>query len=356
MALLKFNKGAAAGLINKQIAEGNIWITTDTQEMYVDVSAEKRIAISDFVMADSIDENGFLTIKGNKVTTDYYSNLFYYVVGSTVLRKFVQLGQIEKDGEQVDIVEWILIGDTTDLENAIAAVSAKVLTLESSVSNLTDELAITNNKVDEIDNIVNVTTEIPVTTAVGNYAKGSTIKLGDDGKLDLQELIINMLSKDSNPTVKTNPSITVTLTNGGAKEAGTKITPAFSISTTDGKYTANGKDQSANLTFGNYSTVEKSRPDSTADNKTESTSTNKSGSFAEFTVIDGTNYKVTSTADYSNSDTPKTYLGKDYPSIKIADGTATDDSGTITSYRNCFYGTLTTKSDLTSSVIRNLSD
>ena len=54
MALLKFLKGNYSSLNSKAIAEGQILICGDTGEMFVDVAADKRVKIGDFIVIDTL--------------------------------------------------------------------------------------------------------------------------------------------------------------------------------------------------------------------------------------------------------------------------------------------------------------
>ena len=55
MALLKFLKGNYAGLSAKAITEGQVLICSDTGEMFVDVAADKRVKIGDFVVVSTLE-------------------------------------------------------------------------------------------------------------------------------------------------------------------------------------------------------------------------------------------------------------------------------------------------------------
>jgi hypothetical protein len=326
---------------------GTVYITSDSQEMKVDLP-DGRINVSDFIIADSVDANGILTV-GEKTLNKYFDNIFYYVKGENILRK---CAATEIAGE-VTSVAWTKIGDLTALSGAVDTLTGRVDSAEEKITALENKDAEIESDIDDINNVINITSEITATVDVGNYKKGTPIPLGEDGKIDLQEFIIGMLSKDENP-VKTLPTIEVTFTNGGAKEAGTKLSPSYKITPTDGKYTANGKVQQANVDWSNYKAVRGSGDAAV-------TIEGQTGTFAEIQVTDRNaqngkasfSYSINASADYSGADTAKTYLGKDYPSETIADGTATDASPSITSYRNCFYGTFTTKKDLTSDNLRN---
>lgn len=361
MALLKFKSGLAANLVNKAVEDGVVYITTDSQEMKVDIGG-KRIAISDFVIADSItpavsgtDEGaGYLLIGGKKIT-EYHNNLFYYVKGETFLRRYIE---IKSNGPEADgTVVWFKIGDTAELDAAIISLGNRLDTAEGNIESLTDRATSLETAVSGINaSTVETTTSFKVTTAVGNYKVGDTVQ-----KDDIQKIIMDMLSKDVYPTRTENASASITLTGAGAKEVGTEFTPQFSFSTKGGKYNANGVEQAANVTYNTFSVTESGRPDGA----TAGTSTSSSGSFAKFTVTDDTNYKLTGSCKSTQGDIPKTYLGSDYD----VDDTSIDvrinakdwndlNSSAVTGYRGCFYGYYSEKkltpTALTSAQVRSL--
>ena len=73
-------------------------------------------------------------------------------------------------------------------------------------------------------------------------------------------------------------------------------------------------------------------------------------------VTDSTNYKITAKANYGEGVVANDNLGSDSnPIVKIAAGSATKTSGAITGYRNSFYGTVTEKAEVTSTIIRGLT-
>ena len=87
MALLKFNKGAIANLSTQAVSEGNVYITTDSQEMFVDVSGNKRIKISDFVTVATASDLD---------TVALFDNAFYYVADTKTI---VRYGGAGTDGK-----------------------------------------------------------------------------------------------------------------------------------------------------------------------------------------------------------------------------------------------------------------
>lgn len=319
MALLKFNYGVAANLkdlTKAPIKDGNVYITTDSQEMKVDLGG-KRLTISDFII---VKNQAALEALGN-----YHENLFYYVEGDNLLKKY-----IANPAEGTS--NWVNINDTSALENDLAALGQRVLTAEGNITTLQGDVEELGEAIEAINaSTVDTTQNIVITTPVGNYAKGDTI----DANTDLQTLILNMLSQDSNPKA-TQPSISLTLTSAGAKEVGSTFTPSYTLNVDAGKYEANGVVQESGVTFSNYNVYEVNRPDDVE----EGTKTTQSGSFTSFTVIDGTNYEVKGTCDSSQGAMPKTFLGKDYADVRIAARTpfAEVDSTNVTGYRAWFCG------------------
>lgn len=162
---------------------------------------------------------------------------------------------------------------------------------------------------------------------------------------NLKEFLASLFAAEQNPN-KTDPSVSVTLTGAGSYEVGTVLTPSYSATFEDGKYTYGPEPTGATVTSWAVT--------STAG---ESFSTD-SGTCAELTVTDGMSYSVTAKATHTAGSVPKTNLGNDCTDTtkQIAAGTKSKTSGTITGYRNSFYGTMTTKpGTMTSADIRALA-
>lgn len=150
-----------------------------------------------------------------------------------------------------------------------------------------------------------------------------------------------ILATAKDPNV-TQPSVSISLTGAGAKEVGTSFTPSYSVSFNAGSYQY-GPATGITATYAVSDTA-------------SHTATAASGSFAAFTVGDTTNYKVSVTATHTEGAIPKNNLGSEVPSKKIASGTKSANSGTVTGYRNSFWGSVTSKDGTpTSAVIRGLS-
>lgn len=149
--------------------------------------------------------------------------------------------------------------------------------------------------------------------------------------------------KEENPKTA-QPSLTVTSSNIGAKEAGTKVSIAYTSTFSAGSYTYG---PATGVTASNYKISFNGE-----------TLTTPSGTFAEVQVTDAMNLKITGTFDHTAGAVPVTNIGNEYAAgqINAATNKAASTPGTaLTGYRNMFFGTLTVKDELTSSVIRGLS-
>lgn len=186
---------------------------------------------------------------------------------------------------------------------------------------------------------VQLSEKIVATVAVGNIKKGQEIDVQD-----LQSFLTSMLSSDSMPTV-TQPSVTLTGTEEiKAYEVGSVINEiAFGASFNKGGYSQTAK----NNQVASGATPKKWTLKCTGqqDQVTESTGTSVTGTFTGLTVEDGTSISVSATCEYTAGDeVPLSYLGKtnvdgvETSTKKIAAGSKNASKGTITGYRNLWYG------------------
>ena len=277
MALLNFHYGLVKDL-PIAVTNGNLYITTDSQGLYVDLDGS-RILVSDFIqVADKATLDGLGT---------YNSNVFYYVEGSNALLKYAGFTFAE-DGE-TKIHNWKQLNSTKALSDALDTLTGRVVQNETNIANLQSADTELSNRIDGINATnVNTTQKFTVTTAVGNYAKGDEIDAQN-----LQSLIINMLCQDINPYIH-NPSISVALTGAGSKEVGTLFEPKYTINTDPGYYdfdnnkSTTADNQATGITFSKFYAEEVNRPDATD----EGNSSTQSGSFSSFTVTETTSYKI----------------------------------------------------------------
>ena len=183
--------------------------------------------------------------------------------------------------------------------------------------------------------------DLVTTSAVGNITlTNGQATIAATGK-NLKQVFDTIFVKEKNPSV-TQPSVSVSLAGAGAKEVGTKVTPSYTATFNAGKYEF-GPATGCSITSWSVTDSNNAEPLSTA-----------TGSFAEITVADDTNYKVIATGNFSEGVIPVTNVGNEYAAGKIAAGSKSATSSAITGYRNSFYGTLTEKGELTSDIIRSL--
>lgn len=181
-------------------------------------------------------------------------------------------------------------------------------------------------------------------TQVGNLTKEQTktATFATKGK-SVAEALTEIFSKRLQPTITSNPAVTLTFGQAKAYEVGTTVSPTYSASLSAGSYTYG---PATGITATSWEISD------TAGN----TADTASGSFADVVVTDNTNYKITAKANYGAGAVAVDNLGAtSSPEVKIAAGSATKTSGAITGYRNTFYGTVTEKAEVTSTIIRGLT-
>lgn len=181
------------------------------------------------------------------------------------------------------------------------------------------------------------TISIPASGSATVAAAGKSVK----------DVLASILAAEKQPTVS-QPSVSVSLTNGKAYEVGTKVVPAYTTSFNKGSYSY-GPDTGISVSAWAIS--------NTTNDETKDTAT---GSFGELTVADGMNFKVTAKATYGAGATPKTNIGNEAPSLAIAAGSkSATSSAAITGYRSFFYGpvaTATTEAAIDGAMIRGLTN
>lgn len=140
-ALLKFLKGNYASLNSAAIAEGQILICGDTGEMFVDVAADKRVKIGDYVTVESLE--ALMAIDATSVPT----SRLYYVEGANILARSNGTGwdQINKDTGATSIE---VVGEG----NAVTAASYDVTTRKLTLTK--GETFATKAELDTLDTFV----------------------------------------------------------------------------------------------------------------------------------------------------------------------------------------------------------
>lgn len=248
---------------------------------------------------------------------------------------------------EIPIGEELAVGDTAIVKTAIYIDENNEANNKYSytgyVYNGTNWAAMDGNYSAEnvyFDEDFTFTTKIGTVTTLTN---GSTT-VAAAGK-SIKDFLTSLFAAEQNPS-KTDPSVSITLTNTGTHEVGTILNPTYIASFEDGKYTYGPEPTGA--------TVQSWQVTS---NYGESW-TKASGDCKQLTVTDDMNYIVTASATHTAGYIPKTNIGNDCtdPSKQIAAGTKDKASSAITGYRSYFYGVLSTSTvdaPLTSAIIRN---
>ena len=165
MALLKFLKGNYSNLTNAAIAEGQVLICGDTGEMFVDVAADKRVKIGDFVVMSDIA--ALEALDASAVPT---SRLYYVEAGNILARSngtewvqinkqktLAQLGGVSQETYNTKIAA--LEKADTDNATAISGVDTRLQAAEKKLESvattegldeLTDRVTTAEGEIDDL--------------------------------------------------------------------------------------------------------------------------------------------------------------------------------------------------------------
>lgn len=219
--------------------------------------------------------------------------------------------------------------------------------------NASESLA-TNDLVYKALNLLTITPEkvifpedLYTTYSFGNVKveNGEMTKLLDGGSTlkDFVSLLVTVIYPET-----TEPSVSLSFASGKAYEVGSTVAIQYSASLSAGAYT-----------YGPETGVVAESWTITDTNGNENTApdvgTGVLGTFPDLTVGDDTNYTITAVATHGEGAVPLTNTKVEYPEGKIAAGTKKATSAAITGYRSSFYGTVTSKNEITSSIIRGLA-
>lgn len=199
---------------------------------------------------------------------------------------------------------------------------------------------------------VELTSSITVTKPTGNYSAGDVIPAGTN----IAQLLTDLLMEDINP-VAHSPEVTLTPSGWSARdyEVGTELSLGYTCSLSPGYYSVTGKpNQTGGVTAKTYNiTATASDVEGTI-----TPGTSASGNLGTVTLKDGASVKLNATITGTQGNMPKTFLDKDYPSIRFQeDASYTKSTGIARGKRNYFVGyasntTIDYSSALTSAVIR----
>lgn len=173
-------------------------------------------------------------------------------------------------------------------------------------------------------------------------ASGSTT-ISAAGK-SVKDVLAAIFAEEKQPTT-TNPTVKLTASDNKAYEVGTKVSPKYSASLNAGSYTYG---PATGITAKTWSVT---------NSGSDETLTTATGTFAEVTVADNTNITITATATYDAGAMPKTNIGNDAPTKQIKAGSASaTSSAKVSGYRSFFYGVDTGDGEITSTLIRGLTN
>lgn len=181
------------------------------------------------------------------------------------------------------------------------------------------------------------------TTNVGTVTGVTSSKTVDAAGKSVKQFFSGLFAKETHVTSATQPSVSITLTGAGNYEVGTTVSPSFTASFEDGKYTYGPEPTGATVTTWAITST---------DNESWSSA---SGTCAPFVVADGENYSVTAKATHTQGDLALSNIGNQ-GTYRIPAGTKEKKSSAITGYRKQFYGAQVTPIDITSNKIRALNN
>lgn len=147
--MLKFRKGTYAQINAAPKAAGTIYIARDEKAMYVDVDADTRIRIGDFIRVDTVKD----------ITPPYSTSSLYYVENDNALLKY--------DGSH-----WKQVNGTDDLTDRLTTAENAIDAVEGLVGTKTDAADATGSAFGRIaKNKADIST---LNTYVGTIPEGAT--------------------------------------------------------------------------------------------------------------------------------------------------------------------------------------
>ena len=165
--------------------------------------------------------------------------------------------------------------------------------------------------------------DLTYTVGIGTLAKPSSSATFNAAGKSVEEVLKKLMAEEVNPST-TQPSATLESNNIGAKEVGTNIAINYSISTNPGSYSYN---PATGVTFSEYKATFNGE-----------TLTGASGTFTSVQVTDTMNLSISGSVKHSDGVIPETNLGNAYEKGQIKAATKSLSKGTLTGYRNWFYG------------------
>lgn len=229
---------------------------------------------------------------------------------------------LEPTGEQTDTQALSTIESPKDGDTAIIkrVISGDKFSYTAYVYDGTWKAMDGNYNAENVYFADNLTYTAPIGVLTVPSSGSGTI--ASSGK-NVKDVLASILAKEKNPET-TQPSASMSSSNIKAYEAGTNVAINYSISTNPGSYTYG---PNTGVTFSGHKATFNGE-----------TVTGASGTFTSVQVTDTTNLSITGSVGYSDGAIPVTNLGNNYTSGQIKAGTKTLSKGTLTGYRNWFYG------------------
>ena len=165
--------------------------------------------------------------------------------------------------------------------------------------------------------------DLTYTVGIGTLAQPSGSDTFSAAGKSVEQVLSSLMAKETDPDT-TQPSATLSSDNIGAKEVGTNIAIKYSISTNPGSYTYGPE---TGVTFSEYKATFNGE-----------TLTGASGTFTDVQVTDTMILSISGSVKHSDGVIPKTNLGNAYEKGQIKAATKSLSKGTLTGYRNWFYG------------------
>ena len=165
--------------------------------------------------------------------------------------------------------------------------------------------------------------DLTYTVGIGTLAKPSSSATFNAAGKSVEEVLKKLMAEEVNPST-TQPSATLDSNNIGAMEVGTNIAIKYNISTDPGSYTYGPE---TGVTFSEYKATFNGE-----------TLTGASGTFTSVQVTDNMSLSISGSVKHSDGVIPKTNLGNEYKDGQIKAATKSLSKGTLTGYRNWFYG------------------
>ena len=229
---------------------------------------------------------------------------------------------LEPTGEQTDTQALSTIESPKDGDTAIIkrVISGDKFSYTAYVYDGTWKAMDGNYNAENVYFADNLTYTAPIGVLTVPSSGSGTI--ASSGK-NVKDVLASILAKEKNPET-TQPSASMSSSNIKDYEAGTNVAINYSISTNPGSYTYG---PNTGVTFSGHKATFNGE-----------TVTGASGTFTSVQVTDTTNLSITGSVGYSDGAIPVTNLGNNYTSGQIKAGTKTLSKGTLTGYRNWFYG------------------